>query len=95
MEPEPFVIAGMIMGTIIGTLSTLAIQFYGRRKARAAVKENGSNPENQERTYLINQQDKMLSAMMRLEERISVVERISTEREGTTGRLSEEIEQLR
>ncbi|WOE76475.1 hypothetical protein [Alterisphingorhabdus coralli] len=95
MDPEPFVLVGMIMGAFIGTLGTLAIQFYGRRKARAAVEENGGAPEKQERTYLINQQDKMLSAMMRLEERISVVERISTEREGTTGRLSEEIEQLR
>lgn len=92
MEPEPFI----IMGILLGVLLTLTVQFVVRRRRNKKTSVLHDETEaSQERRLMIGQQDKMLSAMMRLEERISVVERISTEKESTSARLSDEIESLR
>jgi hypothetical protein len=88
MEPEPFVIMGMMLGSGL----TIAIQaILRRRKAKKEQLTQG----NDEQRMILNLQERMHASMLRLEERISVVERISTENEGSTGQLSKEIEKLR
>jgi hypothetical protein len=80
-----------IMGLLLGVLSTLAIQFYGRRKVCKALKEEGLTPSR--KTELLSQENEgMKGQMLRLEERLSVMERITTD---SHMNLSSEIERLR
>ncbi len=80
-----------ILGMIVGTIITLAIQWYGRRKVKQAmtapdmVARRGVellDSENERRTQQID----------RLQERIAVMERIATDPGARTAR---EIELLR
>ncbi len=80
-----------IVGMIVGTIITLAIQWYGRRKVKQAmtapdmVARRGVellDSENERRTQQID----------RLQERIAVMERIATDPGARTAR---EIELLR
>jgi len=95
MDPEPYIITGMMIGTILTLAVQMALRWRKASKIAAAKVENEVGTSSNERQLLIDQQDRMYSAMLRLEERISVIERISTENEGTAGRLSKEIESLR
>jgi hypothetical protein len=80
-----------IMGLLLGVLSTLAIQFYGRRKVSKALKEEGLTPSR--KTELLSLENEgMKGQMLRLEERLSVMERITTD---SHMNLSSEIERLR
>ncbi len=79
------------MGLLLGVFSTLTIQFYGRRKASKALKEEGLTPNR--KTELLSQENEgMKGQMLRLEERLSVMERITTD---SHMNLSNEIERLR
>jgi hypothetical protein len=72
-------------------LSTLIIQYYGRRKVSKALKEEGLTPSR--KTELLSQENEGLKGqMLRLEERLSVMERITTD---SHMNLSTEIERLR
>jgi hypothetical protein len=80
-----------ILGLMLGVFGTLLIQFYGRRKVKAAMKEEGLTPTRQ--TELLAGENQALKGQMtRLEERLSVMERITTD--SHIG-LSHEIERLR
>lgn len=86
-DPTPF----FILGLTLGVLGTLAIQFYGRRKVNSAMKQEGLTPTRQ--TELLTSENHALKGqMLRLEERLSVMERITTD--SHIG-LSQEIERLR
>lgn len=87
MDPTPF----FMMGALLGVFSTLAIQFYGRRKVSRALKEEGLTPSR--KTELLSQENEgMKGQLFRLEERLSVMERITTD---SHMNLSNEIERLR
>jgi hypothetical protein len=80
-----------MMGLMLGVLTTLIIQFYGRRKVSKALKEEGLTPSR--KTELLSQENEGLKGqMLRLEERLSVMERITTD---SHMNLSTEIERLR
>ncbi len=80
-----------IMGLLLGVFSTLVIQFYGRRKVSKALKEEGLTPSR--KTELLSQENEgMKGQLLRLEERLSVMERITTD---SHMNLSNEIERLR
>ncbi len=80
-----------IMGLLLGVFGTLVIQFYGRRKVRNALKQEGLTPSR--KTELLSQENEgMKGQMLRLEERLSVMERITTD---SHMNLSNEIERLR
>lgn len=86
-EGTPF----FIMGLMLGVFGTLLIQFYGRRKVKTAMKQEGLTPTRQ--TELLADENQHLKGQMgRLEERLSVMERITTD--SHIG-LSQEIERLR
>lgn len=87
MDPTPF----FIMGTFLGVVGTLLIQLYGRRKVRAALTQEGLAPSRQTE-LLAGENDAMKGQMSRLEERLSVMERIATD---SHLNLSHEIERLR
>jgi hypothetical protein len=67
----------MLLGGVMGMAVTLMIQWYGRRKVKAAMKQEGLTMRGQ---------------MLRLEDRLSVMERIATD---TSLNLGREIERLR
>jgi hypothetical protein len=80
-----------ILGLLLGVFGTLIIQFYGRRKVSKALKVEGLTPNRE--TELLSQENKGLKGQMsRLEERLSVMERITTDNHMG---LSSEIERLR
>lgn len=81
----------MLLGIITGSFITLSIQFYGRRKVKAAMKQEGLTPTRQTE-LLANENQALKGQMSRLEERLSVMERITTD--SHIG-LSHEIERLR
>lgn len=81
----------LFLGGLIGVTVTLAIQWYGRRKVKAALKVEGLTPTRQTE-ILSNENEHMRGQMGRLEERLSVMERIATD--SHIG-LSHEIERLR
>ncbi len=87
MDPTPF----LIMGTMLGVCSTLLIQLYGRRKVRAALHEEGPTP-SRKTELLVNENTALKGQMSRLEERISVMERIATD---SHMNVAHEIESLR
>ena len=81
----------LFMGGLMGTACTLLIQWYGRRKVKAALKQEGLTPTRQTE-LLVNENEAMRGQMLRLEDRLSVMERIATDSSLNLGR---EIERLR
>lgn len=84
-------LAILFVGTLLGSAITLAIQWYGRRKVKAALKQEGLTPTRQTE-LLVNENEAMRGQMLRLEDRLSVMERIATD---ATMNLGREIERLR
>ena len=85
-EPMPF----FLMGMMLGAICTLMVQWYGRRKAHQAV---SIVPDaNRAVTLLANENEQQKHQIGRLEERISVMERIATD---PAERVHREIEHLR
>ncbi len=81
----------MLLGGVMGMATTLLIQYYGRRKVRAALKQDGLTP-TRKTELLVNENEQMRGMMGRLEERLSVMERITTDQHMS---LNQEIERLR
>lgn len=81
----------LLLGGVMGVAVTLMIQWYGRRKVKAALKQEGLTPTRQTE-LLINENEAMRGQMLRLEDRLSVMERIATD---STLNLGREIERLR
>jgi hypothetical protein len=81
----------MLLGGVMGMAVTLMIQWYGRRKVKAAMKQEGLTPTRQTE-LLVNENEVMRGQMLRLEDRLSVMERIATD---TSLNLGREIERLR
>jgi truncated hemoglobin YjbI len=81
----------MFLGVMIGSAVTLMIQSYGRRKVKAALNQEGLTPTRQTE-ILVNENEAMRGQMIRLEDRLSVMERIATDSSMNLGR---EIERLR
>ncbi len=90
MEPEAFFLT-TFFGMGIGSICTLMIQWYGRRKVKAALKIEGLAPSRQTE-LLSNENEHMRGQMGRLEDRLSVMERITTDHHMS---LNQEIESLR
>lgn len=90
MGAEEF-FAAVFLGMAIGAVCTLAIQWYGRRKVKAALKTEGITPSRQTE-LLSNENEVMRGQMLRLEERLSVMERITTDSHMS---LNQELERLR
>ena len=81
----------LMLGIVIGSVITLTIQYYGRRKVKAALKVDGIAPGRQ--TELLSTENEAMRGQMgRLEERLSVMERIATD---THMSLNQELERLR
>lgn len=81
----------MLFGGMMGAAITLMIQWYGRRKVKAAMKQEGLTPTRQTE-ILVNENEAMRGQIIRLEDRLSVMERIATDSSMNLGR---EIERLR
>jgi hypothetical protein len=81
----------LLLGGMMGTAVTLMIQWYGRRKVKAALKQEGLTPTRQTE-LLISENEAVRGQVIRLEERLSVMERIATDSSLNLGR---EIERLR
>jgi hypothetical protein len=81
----------LLSGGLMGTACTLLIQWYGRRKVKAALKQEGLTPTRQTE-ILISENEAMRGQVLRLEDRLSVMERIATDASMNLGR---EIERLR
>jgi hypothetical protein len=81
----------MLLGGVMGMAVTLMIQWYGRRKVKAALNQEGLTPTRQTE-LLVNENEAMRGQMLRLEDRLSVMERIATD---TSLNLGREIERLR
>jgi truncated hemoglobin YjbI len=90
MESET-VFFTLFMGGLLGSACTLLIQWYGRRKVKAALKQEGLTPTRQTE-LLVNEHGALREQMLRLEDRLSVMERITTDASINLGR---EIERLR
>jgi hypothetical protein len=88
---ESDVIFTLIMGGLLGCACTLLIQWYGRRKVKAALKQEGLTPTRQTE-LLVHENEAMRGQVSRLEDRLSVMERIATDASMNLGR---EIERLR
>ena len=87
MPPE----VGFILGLMLGTLATLMIQAFGRRKARIAVM--AANKDAERSIALLDSENARRTGQIdRLQERIQVLERITTDPAERTAR---EIEALR
>jgi hypothetical protein len=84
-------LAILFFGTLMGSAITLTIQWYGRRKVRAALSQEGLTPTRQTE-ILVNENEALRGQMLRLEDRLSVMERITTDASMNLGR---EIERLR
>jgi truncated hemoglobin YjbI len=90
MAAEAFFLT-IFLGMAIGAVCTMTIQWYGRRKVKAALKSEGIAPTRQTE-LLSNENEAMRGQMSRLEERLSVMERITTDSHMT---LNQELERLR
>ena len=90
MDEGEFIFA-MIIGGMMGMAVTLLIQWYGRRKVKVALRQDGLTPTRQTE-LLVNENEHMRGMMGRLEERLSVMERITTDQHMS---LNQEIERLR
>jgi hypothetical protein len=81
----------LFVGAMMGSAITLTIQWYGRRKVKAALKVDGLAPSRQ--TELLSTENEAMRGQMgRLEERLSVMERIATDSHMS---LNQELERLR
>ena len=81
----------LLLGGMMGAAVTMMILWYGRRKVKAALKQEGLTPTRQTE-LLVNENEAMRGQMLRLEDRLSVMERIATDASLNLGR---EIERLR
>lgn len=82
---------GFILGLMLGTLATLTIQAFSRRNARIAVK--AANLDADRSIALLDSENARRTGQIdRLQERIQVLERITTDPAERTAR---EIEALR
>ncbi len=81
----------LFFGVLMGSAITLTIQWYGRRKVKAALAQEGLTPTRQTE-LLVNENEAMRGQILRLEDRLSVMERIATDSSLNLGR---EIERLR
>lgn len=88
---EGEVVFCLIVGSIMGSIVTLMIQWYGRRKVKAALKVEGLTPSRQTE-LLSTENEAMRGQMLRLEDRLSVMERITTDSHMS---LNQEFERLR
>jgi hypothetical protein len=84
-DPTPFFIMGMFLGSMI----TLAIQAYGRRKVRAAIKDDKDVDPARSVALLANENEHQGQMIVRLEDRIAVLERINTDPAERTARAIE------
>lgn len=75
----------LILGVIIGISATLLIQAYGRRKVRQATKGN-TNDAQRSLSLLANENEHQGQMIVRLEDRIAVLERINTDPAERTAR---------
>jgi hypothetical protein len=78
----------LIMGFLMGMAMTLMIQAYGRRKVRLATK-GVTNDANRSVALLANENEHQGQMIVRLEERIAVLERINTDPAERTARAIE------
>jgi hypothetical protein len=83
-DPTPF----FIMGMVLGVIATLLIQAYGRRKVRIASQGDMVDTARTV-TLLSNENEQQSQMILRLEERISVMERIATDPAERTARAIE------
>jgi hypothetical protein len=88
---EGEVVFTLIVGGMMGSVVTMMIQWYGRRKVKAAMKVEGVAPSRQTE-LLSSENEAMRGQMSRLEERLSVMERITTDSHMS---LNQEFERLR
>ena len=90
MMTEDF-IGVLILGMTIGTVMTLLIQLYGRRKARQAVRTVDHDAQRNI-TLLSSENERQTGQIDRLQERLAVLERLAVDPAHRTAR---EIEALR
>ena len=88
MEPEP----AFIMGMVLGWLVTLFVQAFARRKVRHALKTVPNVDANRTVALLVQDNDRQAAQIDRLQERLAVIERITTD---PTERTARAIEALR
>lgn len=87
MPPEP----AFIFGLIFGVIATLLVQAFGRRKARQAI-ASFDQQSRRDLTLLGSENARQTGQIDRLQERIAVLERITTDPAARTAR---EIDALR
>ena len=84
MPPEAFFTV-LFLGAILGVLLTLAIQLYGRRKARQAI--GAAAPDTDRTVALLGSAAERQSGQIdRLQERLAVLERLATDPAERTAR---------
>jgi hypothetical protein len=79
----------LIMGFLMGMGVTLVIQAYGRRKVRAALKQDTNVDPVRSVALLANENEHQGQMIVRLEERLAVLERINTDPAERTARAIE------
>ena len=84
-DPTPFFLMGMFLGSFI----TIAIQAYGRRKVRAAIKDDKGVDPVRSVALLASENEHQGQMIVRLEDRIAVLERINTDPAERTARAIE------
>lgn len=90
MDEGEFIFA-MMIGAFFGMIITLSIQWYGRRKIKKALQMEGLTP-TRKTELLVTENEAMRGQMLRLEERLAVMERITTDSHMS---LNQEFERLR
>ncbi len=84
-------IATLLLGMVMGSVITVLIQLYGRRKARQAV--NAADHNAQRNINLLSSENERQGGQIdRLQERLAVLERLAVDPAARTAR---EIELLR
>lgn len=76
----------LIMGFLMGMAVTLMIQAYGRRKVRAAIKQDTGVDPVRSVALLSSENEHQGQMIVRLEERLAVLERITTDPAERTAR---------
>jgi hypothetical protein len=76
----------LIMGFLMGMAVTLMIQAYGRRKVRAAIKQDTGVDPVRSVALLASENEHQGQMIIRLEERLAVLERITTDPAERTAR---------
>lgn len=86
----------LLLGMTVGTVITLMIQAYGRRKVSKALGGNQLPPNEKQNdrsvALLASENERQQGQIGRLEERLQVLERIATD---SPKRLADSIEALR